>query len=434
MEGFEALTTTLAIVAGLALGVERVLEVLKHIVDLDNKYLDKSAVDNTAKQAEEAIVDAQHALQEALHIIENKNIDTDSAMHAHGNALHPIDAKAVEAQHPCVPADAELEDQLPAPRIPVLAATPREKSKTSKALFLQLMGAGLGIVFAQVFNIHLVASFMAPLGGSINFSPLLDILISGIIIGGGSQPVHLLMRFMTTRKLPEMPATAVISTPFNTMPVMPASNVASEWVPIPYRGGVKAGSLENVHQRGANPNLIVYHHTAMHSDSSFQDVVDEYLVRKKWLTGYHCVIMPDGQIKAFCRWDRAGNHAKGNNQRSLGLAFHGNFHTKTGDLYSNADGRYGHQEPSAAQLVAAARVVALWTHLYDDIDLDFEKNILAHHQVSDLPLAGPGSNFPVKVFQNQIRHFYELWAESDHAHACITTFKQKDYLFVNQKG
>jgi N-acetyl-anhydromuramyl-L-alanine amidase AmpD len=206
------------------------------------------------------------------------------------------------------------------------------------------------------------------------------------------------------------------------------------WQPVAYSGGVKPESLEFTHLRGAEPDLIVYHHTAMSSKVPFQGVVDEFLVNKGWQTGYHCVVMPDGAIKPFCRWDRTGNHAQGLNHRSLGLAFHGNFHTLNNDRYSNFDGRFGFQKPTTAQLDAGARVVALWVHLYSTIDLDFASDILPHKTAMPGHTVCPGSNFPHEEFQEKVRFYHERWTRSAVAQQQIALFKQNPYVYATQGG
>jgi hypothetical protein len=129
-----------------------------------------------------------------------------------------------------------------------------------------------------------------------------------------------------------------------------------------------------IHQRLA-ANLIVYHHTAMNSASRFEDVVRVIKNRvdegKHWVTGYHCVVTSDGVAHPFCRWDRYGNHVAGYNRRSLGISFNGNFETNPSVPYANPDGRYGAPRPTEEQLRTGARVVALWSLVY--VDLDFTR-------------------------------------------------------------
>jgi hypothetical protein len=170
----------------------------------------------------------------------------------------------------------------------------------------------------------------------------------------------------------------------------------------------------------------------MNSQSTFNDVVRVIKDRKdtqgnNWLTGYHCVILADGSIRPFCRWDRFGNHAAGNNNNSLGLAFNGNFESDPNVPYSNADGKYGNFKPTEAQLRSAARVITLWTWLYK-IKIDFTTHIIPHRTISSKTC--PGTTFPDVELQRWIEYFADKWEKSAEAKEKIEIFKLKPYLFV----
>jgi len=195
---------------------------------------------------------------------------------------------------------------------------------------------------------------------------------------------------------------------------------------IPYRGGVDPEKLENAHLRPANPDLIVIHHTAMHSDSTFADVV-RVIQHRGWLTGYHCVVLKDGSIHPFCRWDRYGNHAKGYNRRSLGLAFNGNFETDPAQPYANAGGILGITRPTEEQLHAGAAVTALWCLLYE-IPPDFGSTVLQHSQLAQK--ACPGSQFPSDAFHRLVETYLRNWKASDQARRELDVFRTKPYIYV----
>jgi N-acetyl-anhydromuramyl-L-alanine amidase AmpD len=299
-------------------------------------------------------------------------------------------------------------------------------------------------LLAHFFKIKLATVFLQGLGQNPDvFFQVLDTILSGLIIGGGSQPLHVLIRFLTERKVSaakettQEPAAAttpvaetIMAASFKAEVAEVTKTPAQEWAwqDMVYLGGVNPASLETSHRRSGDPNLIVYHHTAMSSNAPFQEVVKEFLESKKWLTGYHCVIMPDGRIEAFCRWDRSGNHAKGLNDRSLGISFHGNFHTALNDRFSNADGRYGNQLPTEAQLHAGARVVALWVLLYPDIELDFTRHILPHSKAMPGHTVCPGSNFPHAEFEPLVRGYHAAWSTSPEAQQKIASFGQLKYI------
>lgn len=427
--------TTLTIAAGLALGIERTLELLKHFMDLANGSLGKAERKDVIGRAEQAIADAKEALSEGF---------------AHKPVVSVFagmpSAQSAEKEKPKLNAsDFEASEKYPPPPIPVIPPTPISPLTTGYQLFFLMAASGLGMISAQVFQIRLLAVLTAaadmPTEHSLPFI-FLDIIFTGLVIGGGSQPIHELIRFITERKVDlgkEEAAVVKENAKFKALDtVVSTSSLVEEkkeqspfqWKDIVYHGGVNPESLKNTHLRPGPPNLVVFHHTAMSSAASFQDVVDEFLVNKKWLTGYNCVIMPDGEIKPFCPWSRAGNHAMGHNARSLGLSFHGNFHTDPSDHYSNADGRFGNQQPTEAQLHAGARVVALWIYLYPDIKLDFEHNILAHKEVMPGHTVCPGSNFKYDEFKQLIRQYYDAWATSPVAQQQISAFKKLDYVYA----
>lgn len=431
MQELSMVLTSLSVASGLALGVERTLEVLKHVMELENSFTHGEDRDISLKRAENAIASANEAMAQ---------LDQAGDVSGTGAEEEPEHENSAEGHKPgkddLFAADGESDERFPPPPIPVLAASPRSTIKTSKTLFLQLAAAGFGMILAQIFDLHLMSIFLQGYGITTSSTfGLIDIVFTGLVIGGGSQPIHVLIRFLTEHKVTledTVIATrqeASAAAP-KAAPAAPEQEAEHAWRPIDYRGGVHPERLENTHRRPGEPNLVVFHHTAMASSAPFQDVVDEFLVNKKWVTGYNCVVMPDGAIRPFCRWDRFGNHTKGKNARSLGIAFHGNFHTLTDDQYSNADGRYGNKQPTRAQLHAGARVIALWIYLYDDIQLDFKNSILPHREALPHHTVCPGSNFPQETFQQLIRQYYEAWAESEIAQKGIAAFKNLDYVYA----
>ena len=87
----------------------------------------------------------------------------------------------------------------------------------------------------------------------------------------------------------------------------------------------------------------------------------------------------------------------------------------------------GPPRPTEVQLQAGARVVTLWSFLYG-IEIDFEKNIIPHHQIASK--ACPGSNFPYDEFKRWIEFYRQKWEKSDLAQEKIEAFKLKPYLYV----
>jgi hypothetical protein len=425
--------SALTIAAALSLVVERILEVIKHFREEDNAKIEgkqvKKSTDDYIQQAKQLIKDLKSvadAYQTAKKLDKLSKAKPDTTPE-----LPPLPATAQMDSKGEEKEDTEFERHEP---VTIIAATAKPLGEAQTALVLALLAAGFGIILAQLFDLRLISLFL-----NREVPVWADIMLTGIVIGGGSQPIHVLLRFLTSRRIPvtEQPkSTEPEPEPTIAQPAVPppppkvTQKDDSHWQPIAYTGGVKPESLEQYHLRTQEPDLIVYHHTAMSSNVPFQGVVDEFLVNKGWLTGYNCVIMPDGAIKPFCRWDRYGNHAKGLNQRSLGIAFHGNFHTLPNDRYSNHDGRFGFQKPTAVQLDAGARVVALWIHLYPKIQLDFNLDILPHKTAMPGHTVCPGSNFPYEEFENKVSFYYTKW-EKPQAQEQIALFKQKPYIYAN---
>ncbi len=265
-----------------------------------------------------------------------------------------------------------------------------------------------------------------------------EYLLTGIVIGAGSKPVHFLMKFLLNRKVivsREEVRKAVEAAPVSpqppremetgvSAPVKPVSPVVTplsrfqEIFGFDYDGGYKPERLNYTHLRKRPIDLIVYHHTAMHSEAPYEALIREF-ERKGWLTGYHSVVFPDGGVRTICRWDRIGNHVRGYNARSLGLAFQGNFEPDPAVPFSNPNGRLGNRFPTSVQLDRAARLVALWVFLYT-IPVNFQEHIVPHNRLASK--ACPGGNFPYQAFEQKIRDYVEAWKNDARVQAVIQEF------------
>ncbi len=407
-DNLSLLINALTVTAGFSLVVERSLEGMKHLLDVayTRSQDDSGDIRSVISQRRDEVRNLTEAVRQA----------TQGKTPPQPPSIEPALDSLDESEH------------LQRRRVKVAQAPSLQKEQSAYRLFLSLLAVGAGIVLAELANVHLLTLFLNK-----PVPHLLDVILTGIVIGGGSHSVHELLRFLTTRRAPTVSlgptAQPESEPPFPGQGHTPqrALHKHDLWQPIPYRGGVKPETLEHRNLRDSDPNLIVYHHTAMHSNTPFQAVVDEFLVEKKWSTGYHCVIMPDGGIEAFCRWDRCGNHTKGVNTRSLGLAFHGNFHTQFGDSYANHDGRFGLQRPTEVQLDAGARVIALWMHLYG-ITMDFATSVMPHKSVIEGHTVCPGSNFPHEELRQRIAFYQTAWQNSPSIGEQLRAFAVMPYL------
>ena len=325
----------------------------------------------------------------------------------------------------------EVEERAAEAAVFLNPISPKDAERTVRVLWLQLIGVFAGVAACTASGFGL----FEPLGLFGTALRPADYVLTGVLIGAGSEPIHFLIKFVTDRKVAEV-AAAEPATQEAQAPTARASVAAPERRPlpvptsnpigVPYAGGVDPDALEHRHRRRADPDLIVYHHTAMHSRSTFADVV-RVIEGRGWSTGYNCVVTDDGAIYPFCRWDRYGNHARGYNARSLGIALNGNFETAPGDRYANLNGKYGNARPTDPQLLSAARVVALWCHLYGMAPA-FGETVVPHKQIA--AKACPGSNFPHAAFEELVRQFHARWAASTAAQEELALFKQKAYLYA----
>ncbi len=450
----QPLLAVLTVALGLSFTVERALQFVNRL--LNHFFFRGDAPYSKARVTVEQQVDHLVARVTADHQdrAAEELAETQSRLEREGDSLSPLEKAELEMRlsrtRTIDTTKLEQTEKFSEAMILVEPATQRPYEETHRTFWMQTFGLFIGVgmcFYAELGVFKKLFEFNFPL-------PMLDRLdqfFSGILIGAGSQPVHFLINYLTQRKfqtlksevaasetavaiVPEKSAAALEALPAVAIVAAADRGVGAAAVPVtraaeinvPYLGGVDREVLQYRHRRPADPNLIVYHHTSMHSDTSFADVV-RIIKDKGWLTGYHCVILKDGSIHAFCRWDRYGSHVAGHNLHSLGLSLNGNFETDPRIPFANVNGRFGEPKPTDEQLHAAARVVALWSQLYG-IPLNWRQSIVPHRELTNTRC--PGSNFPQVEFRKLIQHYHTLWSNSATAREELELYRQKPYLFV----
>ncbi len=330
----------------------------------------------------------------------------------------------------------------------------KENNLIVKEFWMQILGTVIAIFICRALNFSIWEFFRYyNEGGFPETHSTFEYIFTGIIIGAGSKAINFLMKFLVNRKIEdesesvkqesrEMPDgrnlqaienTDVPEVSEKTREIEPES--IEDRIGFIYDGGDRPERLENTHTYRQDIDLIVYHHTAMHSDAPFVELVKEF-DRKGWLTGYHCVVFKDGSIRVLCRWDRFGNHALPHNAHSFGIAFQGNFESNPGIPFSNQDGKYGILAPTGKQIKAAARVVAMYAFLRD-IPLEFPtsfapgdriKGIIPHRLIANK--ACPGGNFPEDEFKENIISFHNSWKNDADFKKALELFKKKPMLMI----
>jgi hypothetical protein len=440
----------LATILGISVFIERTLELLSHLADFFiavGKHNRKPSVKETNRQIKliEQYIELGEAhdnSEKASEAINNKKKALLQENDTSKKTALQVEIADLERKFGTM----EWGEDVKGPVITAVPATDPDNGWAEKSFIMQTIGCALGIISARFSQIGLFGSLINLSGLEVPIADWVDYLFTGILIGAGSGPVHTLIRFVSARKftlketvgkIKDVPE-VVIPIQTDEIPSVPSIitkpyvDHEADWVDIPYTGGIDVEKLDLIHRRQSNPTGIIYHHTTMHLNSTFQDVVRVIKNRKDskgnpWITGYNCVITYDGAIHPFCRWDRYGNHATGYNAGTLGIAFNGNFETNPAISSSNPDGRYGKPVPTDEQLIAAARVTALWTFLYK-IPVDFTKSIIPHKDIADK--ACPGSSFSYDLFKKSIERFCSKWRNSQYVQEKIEEYKTKPFLYI----
>lgn len=299
----------------------------------------------------------------------------------------------------------------------------KDRQMITKKFILQMSGCALGVILCAGSNLGIFKMLNSPLGSGILYD-WFDYILTGILIGTGTEPIHALIRFLQAKRDagPAQPPVSV-SMPVQPETELPDEEIARAMVDINYHGGVAPDRVaDRVRQRP--PDIIVYHHTGMHSDSTFMEVVKVFEARG-FRTGFHCVVTADGNYYNYCRWDACGIHAKGYNDRSLGIAFTGCFESDSSVPGSNLNGEMGNLSPTTQQLLTGAKIVALWSLLYQ-IDVSKKDKLVSHKALN--ATACPGNNFPYARFHELVNEFVEKWRKSPKAMSEIVDFKKKRYV------
>jgi hypothetical protein len=439
---FQAIIGPLTAALGLSLVVERVLEFMNNLFgsqvlgELNPKIPEHDEILRRTKDLKDISDNGEYTEK-----IEEKAQQCVTTLQ--GKSEGDIEEKQAAKELAACRKDTEWVEAVPVNVVAWEPATPPNQQRIFFELAVQTFGFALGIVLASIAELQLFNKFVMSGQG---IDPWLDYVFTGLLIGAGSGPIHVLIRFISERRVPasaeEFPSSEKTQKVTAEPAIAPGADSPdreetfrkADWVPISYEGGVDRTKLEFVHRRRENPNIVIFHHTAMSRRSTFEDVVRVIKSRKDsngkpWLTGYHCVITEDGGVHPFCRWDRYGSHAAGYNMRSLGISFNGNFETSPGDRFSNHDGRYGPAVPTDEQLRAGARVVALWAHVYGFVpEFGEAGNVIPHSQIA--PKTCPGNMFPYGEFERLVKYYYKKWEAEPVINQEIERFRKKPYVLI----
>ncbi len=303
--------------------------------------------------------------------------------------------------------------------------SPDGRLKLKKQVVLQTIGLVLGVLLCWKGNLHLF-ELLAIAPGAIPVWA--DVLLSGLLISGGSQPIHDLITFL--QKARENAKNQVRQASLE-LALEEKPSVEPAFRQIEYTGGIYP-SRPGHSLRRKNPSYIVVHHSATSNTFGFEEVVA--IEKERRLDpSYHCVVTYDGTPHAYCRWDGVGYHVKRgtkiSNGNSLGICFVGNFSTDPSAPGNNSDGSFGPQVPSAEQIRRGAEMLALWQAVYD-IPL---QHIVPHRDVKKHHTDCPGSRFPFTDLVEKAAEVLAKWQATPGFAAFVQEFRRKPFVLVHER-
>jgi len=307
-----------------------------------------------------------------------------------------------------------------------------EKRRLRKMIVMQTFGFLGGIAICRQGHLGIFTQL-----GIINAAqvPWWDVLLSGVLISGGSEPIHQMISFLNEKK--ERVKKERLKAEVRQIEKAPQAKKPGGFarLEIEYKGGLYPDKPGHA-LRKVNPRYIVLHHSGTSQRLSFEDIVRLEKTPRSNDRGtytldpsYHCVVTYDGKYHNYCRWDSVGWHMarspRISNSNSLGLCVVGNFNLSKEE--KNNQRKVNQRRPSEGQINTAARIIALWRILYG-ID---EKNVVAHYRSSrGARSACPGNNFPLERLVAKSTQFIKAWEKDEQIQAEIEQFKKLKYLYV----
>ncbi len=309
--------------------------------------------------------------------------------------------------------------------------SPREEQRRriKKMLIMQSIGILTGITVCKLGNLGIFHQ----LGLGTQALTWWDVALSGILISGGSEPIHQMINFLNDHSDQLKVRRLELE---NEQPTVETIEKKSGFphLGLEYHGGLDPKKPGHG-LRKVNPKFIVIHHSSTDSRASFEDIVRLERKERRNEKGtyvldpsYHCVITIDGQYHNYCRWDSVGWHvARGSrvsNANSLGLCFVGKFNLTEEEKLNQRIVNL--RRPNEAQIETGAKVIALWRYLYDL----GEVNIIAHSRVKRGHTDCPGNNFPFDRIVAKSTQILNQWKEDKVIRQELEQFKRLKYIYV----
>ncbi|MDH4275899.1 MAG: hypothetical protein OEW08_12760, partial [Gammaproteobacteria bacterium] len=239
-------TIVAALGAALALSftVERIIEGVKNVF----AYFIKDTAD--------IVVPPLAKLERRADAIVEKYQDQTTRLQEEAQARS--DAGAAQLSQTSVQGLGEWDERVGVFTFTIEPATAPNMTRVLREFMIQILGLIAGIVLAHGAQLKL---FSLLLQGAYVGTPLpplpdgVDYLLTGMLIGGGSAPIHMLIKFISERRI--TPAAADTDTREAAPTVTEAASTAptpvttpvlsTDLFNVPYDGGVDCARLQNTH-------------------------------------------------------------------------------------------------------------------------------------------------------------------------------------------
>ena len=258
MVSFEAIIIPLSTALGLSLVVERAIEFLNNVFGYlqfgeklhaqpDLAALEKriAELDNEAQDAKIS-AEKEDAASNILALLDKNNSNYDETK------VDDLKKRLADYQR-----ELELDETVPANVLTWQAATAPSGERIYREIIVLAVGFALGIFLATISDLKLFNVFFE--AAETPRVPIwLDYVFTGLLISAGSGPIHVLIRFVSERKVmataeqiktgeqeKQKKLVGASFTPGADSPALDSAFQEADWIPIAYEGGVDREKLEN---------------------------------------------------------------------------------------------------------------------------------------------------------------------------------------------
>ncbi len=207
---FDAIMVPLSAALGLSLFIERFIEIFKNIPERffsknpKGRRLPKLKIaKNTEKKLGKKFEDLQESskTEEVASSKVEELLQINRQLEKTGEKVERSKLEKrkgiIESELSVLEKAGSWEEQFSNAVIAVEPAKDPDDGLTTRAIMIQLICFALGIIAVRISGLQLFNSMLKHLNGGKMVADWVDFLLTGLLIGGGSKPIHLLIRFIT---------------------------------------------------------------------------------------------------------------------------------------------------------------------------------------------------------------------------------------------